>query len=81
MALFRRDFAGNGRRRRIRRGHRVPLQLALTLFLLLFLLLEFLLALLKLEIRFCQRVTFQAEDLTARGREPVGPSADFGASG
>jgi len=33
-------------------------QLAQTLFLLLLLLLEFFLTLLKLEVRFCQRITF-----------------------
>jgi hypothetical protein len=57
--LLRRDLAGNGRRgRRIRCGHRMPFLLAQTLLLLLLLLLEFFLPLLKLEIRFCQRITF-----------------------
>jgi hypothetical protein len=57
--LLRRDLAGNGRRRRrIRCGHCMPFLLAQTLLLLLFLLLEFFLPLLKLEIRFCQRITF-----------------------
>jgi hypothetical protein len=63
-ALLRRNLAGSRRDQRIC-GHRMPLQLALTFLLLFFLLLEFFLPLLKLEIRFCQRITFWAGNLTA----------------
>ena len=79
--LLRRNLAGHRRVQRIRRGHRMPLQLALPLLLLLFLLLEFFLSLLELEIRFCQRITFQAESMTMPGRDTIGLQADFGRAG
>ena len=48
----------------------MPLLLAQTLFLLLLLFLEFFLPLLELEVRFCQRITFQGWKLERTRSQP-----------
>jgi hypothetical protein len=80
VVLLRGNLAGCRRGQRLSR-RRMPLQLALPLLLLLFLLLEFFLPLLKLKVRFCQRITFRAENLSACRRGRVGHDSDYGTAG